>query len=133
MLPVITLASKKSMIMQYMTALNASKKENDTKYRFEIFCGCTVIVTLQSAKTTLLAWHYFWQEEIGSDTFFSRTQGSRTNILAKFRNLWLTHCPPKFSKMCKRFCLGFLQNCMFCGNYVIILLPKEKILLNYWR
>ena len=35
------------------------KKENDTNYRFEIFYACAVIVTLQSAKTPLLAWHYF--------------------------------------------------------------------------
>ena len=37
MLSVIMRASKKSTIMHYTTALNASKKENDTHYRFEIF------------------------------------------------------------------------------------------------
>ena len=37
MLSAITIAS-----MQYTTALNASKKENDTNYRFEIFlCVCS--------------------------------------------------------------------------------------------
>ena len=71
MLSVITLASKKSTIVHYTTALNASKKENDTKYLFEIFYACAVIVTLQSAKTTLLAWHYFWREEIRLDTFWT--------------------------------------------------------------
>ena len=29
------------------------------------------IVSLQFAKTTLLAWHYFWQGEIRSDTFWT--------------------------------------------------------------
>ena len=38
-------------------------------YRFEIFYKCAVIMTLQSAKTTLLAWHYFGREETKSDTF----------------------------------------------------------------
>ena len=42
MLSVITLASKKSTIMHYTTALNASKKENDTNYRFEIFYACAL-------------------------------------------------------------------------------------------
>ena len=37
MLSVIRLVSKKSMIMHYMTALNASKKENDMNYCFEMF------------------------------------------------------------------------------------------------
>ena len=68
MLSVITLASKKSPITHYTTALSASKKENYTNYRFEMVCACAVIVTLQSAQTTLLPWHYFWREEIGSDT-----------------------------------------------------------------
>ena len=62
MLSAITLASKKSTIMHYTTALNASKKENDTNYRFEFFYACAVIVTSQSAKTTLLAWHYTRQQ-----------------------------------------------------------------------
>ena len=31
------------------------KKKNDTNYRYEIFYAYAVIVTLQSAKTTLLA------------------------------------------------------------------------------
>ena len=57
--------------MHYTTALNASKNENDTDYRFKDFYACAVIVTLQSAKTTLLAWHNFWWEEIGSDTFWT--------------------------------------------------------------
>ena len=70
MLSVITLTSKKSTIIHYTTALNASKQENDTEYQFEIFYACAVVVTLRFAKTTLLAWHYFWREEIGSDTFF---------------------------------------------------------------
>ena len=69
MLSVIMLASKKLTIMHYMTALNASKKENDTNCRFEIFCACVVIVTSQFTKTTLLVWHYFWREEIESNTF----------------------------------------------------------------
>ena len=57
--------------MHYTTGLNASKKENDTNNRFEIFYARGVIVTLQSTKTTLLAWHYFWREEIESDTFWT--------------------------------------------------------------
>ena len=71
MLSVITLVSKKLMIMHYTTALNASKQENDTNYPFDIFYACAVIVRLQSFKTTLLAWHYFWPEEIGLDTFWT--------------------------------------------------------------
>ena len=59
MLSVILLAGKKLMIMHYTTALNALKKENDTNYWCEIIYAWAVIVTLQSAKTTLLAWHYF--------------------------------------------------------------------------
>ena len=41
-------------MMHYTTALNALKKENDTNYWFEIFYAWTLIVMLQSAKTTLL-------------------------------------------------------------------------------
>ena len=63
-----------------MTALTASKKENDTNYRFEIFYAWAVIVTLQSAKTTLLAWHYFWWEEIRSDTFWTDLAYYSSNI-----------------------------------------------------
>ena len=57
--------------MHYATALNASKKENVTNYRFEIFYAWAIIVTLQSVKTTVLAWHYFWREEIKSNTFWT--------------------------------------------------------------
>ena len=42
--------SKKSTIMHYKTALNASKKKNDTNYRFKVFYAWAVIVMLQSAK-----------------------------------------------------------------------------------
>ena len=69
MLSVITLVSKKSAIMHYTTALYALKKENDANYRLEILHVCAVIVILQSANTTLLAWHYFLREKIGSNTF----------------------------------------------------------------
>ena len=78
MLSVIMLVSKKLMIMHYMTALNASKKENDTNYQFEIFYAWVVIVTLQFTKNhfagvaLFLAGGYkvdtFWQT---SYTFFS--------------------------------------------------------------
>ena len=61
MLSVITLASKKLTILHYTTALNVSKKENDTNYRFEIFYAWEVIVTLQSIKNILLAWDYIFQ------------------------------------------------------------------------
>ena len=44
MLSVTMLASKKLTIMHYMIVLNASKKENDTNYQFEIFYACAVIV-----------------------------------------------------------------------------------------
>ena len=71
MLSVITLVNKKSTIMYYMTALNASKKENDTNYWFEIFYAWAVIVMLRSATTTLLVWHYLWRKEIRSDTFLT--------------------------------------------------------------
>ena len=47
------------------------QKENDTNYWFEFFYAWAVIVMLQSAKTTLLVWHYFWWEEIRSDNFWT--------------------------------------------------------------
>ena len=70
MLSVIMLASKKLTIMHYITALNASKKENDTNYWFEIFYVCGIIVTLQSAKTTLLGVALFLA---GGDRVFGQT------------------------------------------------------------
>ena len=42
MLCVIILVKKKAKIMHYTTALNASKNENDTDYRFKDFlCVCS--------------------------------------------------------------------------------------------
>ena len=90
MLSVITLASKKSTIMHYTTALNASKKENDTNCWFEFFYGWAVIVTLQSTKNTLLAWHYFWQEEIRSDTFWTDLIDGSTWIKKKQQSFYVT-------------------------------------------
>ena len=37
----------------------------------KFFNAWAVIVTSQSDKTPLLAWHYFWLEEIRSDTFWT--------------------------------------------------------------
>ena len=72
------------MIMHYTTVLTASKKENDTNYQFEIFYRWAVIVTLQSAKTTLLAWHYFWREELG---YFLNRPRIYTNIYTVYYSL----------------------------------------------
>ena len=47
------------------------QKEIDTNYWFEIFYLCAVIVILLFVKTTLLALHYSWREETGSDTFWT--------------------------------------------------------------
>ena len=71
MVSLITLASKKTKILHYTTALNVSQKENNTNYWFKIFYARAVIVTLQPAKNTLLPWYYFWLELIRSDTFWT--------------------------------------------------------------
>ena len=63
MLSVTMLASKKLMIMHYITELIASKKENDTNYWFEIFYAQGAIVTLKSAKTTLLPGLRSWSSK----------------------------------------------------------------------
>ena len=90
--------------MHYTTALNASKKENNTSYQFEIFYACAVIVTSQFAKTTLLAWHYLWQKEIGSDTFWTDLLQVGTDRLAKM----IPHNYPII------FCKAFTTNEQAC-------------------
>ena len=77
--------------MRYTTALNASKKGNDTNYRFEIFYVRAVIVTSQSIKITLLVWYYFWREEIRSDTFW-------TDLVYRF----IHFDQPRSTKLAKR-------------------------------
>ena len=91
------------MTMHYTTELNASKKGNDANYRFEICYACAVIVTSPSAKTTLLAWHYFWWEEIGSDTFW-------TDLVSSFLCKLINNC---FSK-------GVCPNCLKIAEVILI-------------
>ena len=99
MLSVIKLASKLSTIMRYAIALNASKKkEDDTNYRFKNFYACAAIKTLQSAEITLLAWYYFWREDVGSDTFLGKPRmlcwprNQRLSIEALFVAELLRNC-----------------------------------------
>ena len=80
--------------MHYTTALNASKKENDTNCRFETFYACAVIVTLQFAKTTLLVWHYFWRKEMGPILFGHTSYSSlykhvHKDLILQQKALWL--------------------------------------------
>ena len=47
------------------------KKRMTPTIGLKFFLCVAVIVTLKSAKTTLLAWHFFWWEEIRLHPFWT--------------------------------------------------------------
>ena len=66
------------------------KKKNDIGYQFEIFYVWPVIVGNNcNLPTTLLAWHYFWWEEIRLDTFWTDLISKQIGLLSAASKIFL--------------------------------------------